>query len=238
LSQLNQPPLDSNVSEQFLEINLWRAFVKVVLEITVQAYQIMRTKSAVQRDWEEDQFTINLGDCIRPIAYHHPMKIMIVIRTKTHTAKMKTEEVSAKQAKEIDIQLWGRWENYDKVYFAWECKRIADKSKDEKYKDLVPEYIKEGMFRFLDEEYSSKIEDAGMLGYVLDGHISSIVKEINQSMVSAQRKRKLSETDCLKLFTPLDTFTDIYISHHKRITSTRPIQLYHIFLTFEFDNNT
>lgn len=234
MSQLNPLPPNIGIPEQFLVPGLWEAFVQIVLEVTVQAYRNMREKHIVQQSWEEDHFTINLEDCIRPLAFKHPMNITVVARTKTHTVEMKSGEVTAKRAKEIDIKLWGRWEKYNDIYFAWECKKIASRQDDEKYKDLINEYIKEGMFRFLDEEYSTYLGNAGMLGYVLAGSISDIVKGINQSMTSSLRERRLDETNNLYQAPPIDNFSDIYYSSHKREVTISTITLHHLFLTFDF----
>ena len=123
---------------------------------------------------------------------------------------MKAGEESIREAKVIDLRLWGHWEDYHQVHFVWECKRVAKASKSTKtYKGLIPEYITEGMFRFLDEEYASGLNDAGMLGYVLTGNIPSIVHSINRSMTSSRRERKLDMVDNLRQAAPIGTFKDV-----------------------------
>lgn len=234
MSQLTPPPPSTGISKQFLDSDLWKSFVMVVLEITIQAYQEMYYKCIVQKGWEEDHFTINLEDFIRPIGFRHPMSITVIARSRAHSSQMKAGKVSAKKAKELDIRLWGHWENYHDIYFVWECKRIASKNGEKQYKDLVPEYVKEGMFRFLDGEYSSALGDAGMLGYVLDGDIASIVRDINQSMKSLRRHRRLSVSDHLQSFIPVGSFSNIFYSSHQRMEPLSPIKLYHLFFSFNF----
>lgn len=227
-SPLKQPTGD--IGE--LDIIDWKSFVQAVVEITVQAYQDMCKKVAVKLEWEEDHFTINLENCIRPIAYLRGLTV--VSQIKTYTLEIEMGNVSAKQAKILDIRMWGQWENYHQVHFIWECKRVAYDYKDKKYKELVSEYITEGMFRFIDEEYASGLDDAGMLGYVLAGDVPVIAEQINRSMHASQRLRKLSEEDHLERTNPIGSFTDVYCSRHKRRSCERVIQLHHLLFTFDF----
>ncbi|HKF38076.1 MAG TPA: hypothetical protein VKB35_14365 [Ktedonobacteraceae bacterium] len=103
------------------------------------------------------------------------------------------------------------------------------------HKDLIPEYITEGIFRFLDEEYASGLNDAGMLGFVLAGDVPSIVHGIDRSMASTLRGRKLDIADNLRQTAPIGTFKDTYFSRHKRAATGIPIQIHHLFLTFDFN---
>ena len=214
----------------------WESFVQLVLEITVEAYQCMRRDSEVQREWEEDTFTVRLTeDYIQPLARRHPLNLIAVSRTKVHTSAMKDGRLSPKKAVEIDIRLSPSWMDYSQVYFAWECKRVGDKRVDRKYAVLIPEYITEGILRFIDEEYAAELDDAGMLGYVLDGDVTNIVDDINASMCHPRRTRPLLAADHLAPASAVGTFSDVYQSSHKRVSSQRPIRLHHLFLTFDFE---
>ena len=192
----------------------------------------MREKGIAQLIWEEDHFTINLENYIRPLAYQRG--ITVVSQIKAYTLEMETGQVSARQAKVLDLRMWGSWQDYHKVHFVWECKRIAASYADKSYKDLIPEYIKDGMFRFIDEEYAIGLEDAGILAYVLEGDVPSIVHGINQSMQSSQRRRKLTAADSLQPATSIGSFKHVYYSCHQRLGSKSMINLYHLFLTFNF----
>lgn len=232
MSQLEDPSsLSFNIPDKF-RIK-WRSFVQDVLEVTVQAYHDMHKKKIAQLKWEEDHFTINLERLIQPLAYQRGLTV--VSQIKTYTLEMEAGQVSAKQAKVLDLRMWGSWEDYHRVHFVWECKRIADSYEDKNYKDLISEYITEGIFRFIDEEYAVGLDDAGILAYVLGGDVPKIVDGINQSMQSSRRKRRLSTSDHLQLAPSIGTFTHIYQSCHKRLDSASPIKLHHLFLMFNFD---
>jgi hypothetical protein len=232
-SPLNPPSED--VGKPSITI-LWQTFVRVVLEVTVEAYQMMRQKRGTRREWEEDTFTLNLFKHLLPLASRHPIGLNVKPQVLVFTPEMEAGEVSIKEAKKIDIQLWlGSWENHDRIYFAWEAKLIADRNMLEPYQHLIAEYVTNGIVdRFIDGKYSSEVNDAGMLGYILIGHANIIVDQINRSMWSSQRIRKLSEEDYLIKSNPIGGFADVYSSCHKRVFCDRPICLYHMFLTFDY----
>ena len=213
----------------------WESFVKLVLEITMEAYQRMRQDGVAQQDWEEDTFSVVLTEnYIQNVVRRRQLSLVAMTRTRVHTAAMKTGEVSPKHATEIDIRLFHPWTNYDRVYFAWECKRIGDKLLDTSFAALISQYVTEGIFRFIDEDYAAELDDAGMLGYVLAGDIGNIVRDINASMGHPNRTRRLLPSNHLFPAPMTSTDENVYRSRHKRSTSQRDILLHHLFLTFDF----
>jgi hypothetical protein len=132
--------------------------------------------------------------------------------------------------------LFGTWDlkNIRTERFVWECKLIDDRAVSEESSNLTSEYISQGIFRFIDEEYSKEVDDAGMIGYVLNGNVLNIASNVNQSMIERQRHRKLSESEFLVSADCVDEFEFIYLSRHIRSTSRKPINLHHLFLTFDF----
>ncbi len=216
----------------------WSSFVQIVLEITVEAHQNMRRDKIAQRGWEEDIFTALLvTKYIRPIVRKHPLSLVVEPQTPVYseamTEAMKSGQISPKEAPQIDIKvIMPRWD-YNEVYFAWECKLVGDKRSNREYARLISEYVTEGIFRFIDGKYSSEVDDAGMLGYVLEGDVSNIVSDINESMLSSKRRRQLAASDHLIPDTPLN-INDTYRSQHHRKKDSSKIRLKHLFLTFDF----
>ncbi len=215
----------------------WSDFVQVVLEVTVQAYCNLRESKVAERNWEENVFTLNLiQDHLRPLAYER--SIIAIMRPKVHTDAMKSGKQKTIEAKEIDLQLFGTWEReYHKRHFVWESKRVGDKRFNSSYNNLNSEYVNEAMYRFIQGDYANNLSDAGVLGYVLDGEVATIVDDINQSMGRIQKNPALPTSNNLNLAPPLHEFGDIYRSTHTRTDSTA-IQLHHLFLTFDFDTST
>lgn len=235
MSKLDVPPSEGgSTNKSFVA---WQSFVQIVLEITIEAYQNMRKQGNIMREWEEDVFTLNLFKYMRPLASRHSSGINVKPQVFVFTPEMEEGKVPPNEAKKIDIQLWlGSWDNHDQIYFAWEAKLVVDRHIDEEHEYLVTNYISNGIIdRFIDESYSRDVDDAGMLGYILVGDITNIVDQINKSMQSPQRTRKLTASDYLSIASPIGSFTDIYRSSHKRAFCEKYIQLHHLFLTFDFD---
>lgn len=234
LSQLRpdaQPVTAKPKDEWSLE---WPDFVQAVLRLTIQAYQAMRQAGVARRDWEENMFTVRLGeDYLRPLAFDHDYSIRLEIRSKVHTQAMKDGKQATIEAKEIDMSLYGVWErDYFNKHFVWEAKRVGDKT-IQLYKHLSSEYVNEAIYRFIRKEYADGLDDAGVLGYILAGDAQSIVGDINQSMGRIHRNPSLPESDHLTVVQAINQFCDIYQSQHQRVDTTS-IKLHHLFLTFDF----
>ena len=209
----------------------WSSFVEAVLSITVEAYKAM-CNSTVTLVGEENLTAKFVFDYLKPKALEY--NLLVVPHGREHTRQIIEGEELAKKAKEFDIKMFGVWDKYDERCFVWECKLVSDKRVDQAHEALSSEYVKEGIFRFIDEEYSAAVDDAGMLGFVLQGDIDYIVLDINRSMQEPKRARKLSPTDHLHRAAPIGTFSDIYYSVHQRPMCKRLIRLHHLFLIFNF----
>jgi hypothetical protein len=251
----DQQALDVDMSDTFVSPEEWTGFLQDVLETTVAAYLMLRQKNIVSSSWEEDTFTIQMETCMNLLSRRYKSTLHAQTQRPIYTPEMMAGEVSPKKAVKLDIKIWDKhWDHEDKLYFTWECKLIVDKAREDKHKRLVPEYITNGIVRFLDGnwKYAQEVNDAGVLGYVLYGEATQIVEAINQEMLAIPRRRKsstkdvrvrqaleaarkLSSSDQLKLCNPglVNNFT-FYESCHRRHFCNQDIRLYHFFLTFDF----
>jgi len=243
------------MSNIFVSPAQWIGFLQEVLETTVAAYLMLKQESTVCSGWEEDTFTIKMQRCINRLSRRYKSPLCAKTQQPIYTLEMMAGEVSPKKAVKLDIKIWDRnWDNEDEIYFTWECKLIVDEARENKHRRLVPEYITNGIVRFLDANwrYAQDVKDAGILGYVLYGEVAQIVEAINQEMLAIpqrpessmknvraiqalQAARKLSSSDQLKLCNPgpVDNFI-FYESRHHRHFCNQDIRLYHFFLTFDF----
>jgi hypothetical protein len=221
------------ISPSFSQVGLsWAEFVQLVLSLTIQAYGMMKQTCALKQNWEENVFTVNLEDYLRPLAYDY--SIFVQTRTKQHTTKMRTGEQATIEAKEMDMILFGSWERaYHDVHFVWEAKRVGDKRVNSDYGGLNSEYVHEAIYRFIRNEYAADVADAGVLAYVLAGDVANIVADINQSMGNIRKNSPLNTSNHLQIASPVHQFDTIYQSSHMRVDSSI-IQLHHLFLTFDF----
>lgn len=232
-SPLNVPIPSNGLPNEF-RIS-WDSFVQIVLENTLEAYQRMRRNCVAKQDWEEDKFTAVLAeDYIQPLLRERGLSLLVELQNPVYTRAMKSGPVSTNTARKIDMKLYIPQWDYVVIYFAWECKLVGDKQRKSEYAALLSKYVKEGIFRFIDGNYSSEVSDAGMLGYVLEGNVSNIVRGINESMLSDRRRRRLSSSDQLLPLAPPVDFGDAYVSQHHRTEQTEDIRLQHLFLSFDF----
>ena len=252
---LDQQPLDIDMPDIFVSFEAWAGFLQDVLETTVAAYLLLKQENIVRSTWEEDTFTIRMKTWMNQFSRRYKSPLRAQTQPPIYTPEMMVGKESPKKAVKLDIKVWDKnWDNEDEIYFTWECKLIVDRAREDKHRRLVPEYITNGIVRFLDAnwKYAQAVNDAGVLGYVLYGEVAQIVEAINQEMLAIpqrpesatkdvrtmqalQAARRLSASDQLKLCNPgpVKDFT-FCESCHLRHFSNQVIRLYHFFLIFNF----
>lgn len=71
----------------------------------------------------------------------------------------------------------------EEVYFAFECKRL-NVMKGNRRSSLAPEYVKEGLMRFVEGRYARDLDTGGMIGYVMDGDVPAAVKSVRKAVAN------------------------------------------------------
>ena len=198
------------------DLNLWPEFVVAVLEVTLLGYLKLRGDFRIDATLEEDQITVNLEDCIEPIARKHPLKLQVQSQVYVYSQPMKDGLVTAKKAKRIDLKLWNPLQNHRRVYFAWEAKKLGG----------VKAYVTDGMMRFATGAYSTGLHNAGMLGYCMSQSIDQVAQKIDKHI-----QNELTNATQLKL---MNLVKDQLSIHQSRLTrsDSSSIALHHFLLTF------
>lgn len=204
----------------------WSSFVNFAIDLTIKAYWKMRAERVVTTDFEEDAFTINLVKWLQKVGYEESLNIQIQTQYHVYTNEMHQGVISTNQAKKIDIYLAPELQNKDQIYFSWEAKRLGGTAK-------IADYVNDGMYCYINKDYSAFVNDAGMLGYVLSDNAEVYVEKINRSMGHISKNPPLNSAHHLKHH-PLGHFSNCYVSSHLRVDSD-PINLYHLFLEFDFE---
>lgn len=101
------------------------------------------------------------------------------------------------------------------LHFTFECKRLN------KGNQTVTKYNNEGIQRFRDGVYASKMPIAGMIAFVEEGKPTCFVADLN---------KKLNEEEKLETFSFTKEFTDSYKSQHNR--TVNKLELYHLLFDF------
>ena len=119
-------------------------------------------------------------------------------------------------------------------YLAYECKRL-NVVYDGRTSSLATPYVKEGLFRFVTEQYAENLSVGCMLGYVMDGDVEAAEAKIHAA-IDAQRSR-------IGLRAGPETDWSIgevkrFFSRHLRIGSDQEIEVRHALLPLVRDTPT
>lgn len=110
------------------------------------------------------------------------------------------------------------------AYYTIECKRIDETL------ELNEKYIKEGMYRFISEKYSSAFNTNAMLSFVvkamnIDDNINKINELITNNLAIADNDHQL-----LKKALFIENYDYTYKSIHKADQSQKEFTIYHLWL--------
>jgi hypothetical protein len=128
----------------------------------------------------------------------------------------------------IDLKFLPAVSAREEVYFAFECKRLNALVNGTR-RSLAPDYVTEGMMRFVTGQYAGFMQHGGMLSYVLDGRCDDAIRLVEQNV--ARRATEL----CMDALAALAPSRLRPAMNHVRETghnlhSLRPFILHHVFL--------
>jgi hypothetical protein len=83
------------------------------------------------------------------------------------------------------------------VYFTVECKRLHVRT-DSGFKHLADKYVTEGIQRFVDARYSSRLPCGGMLGYVMDSRLDAAFSQVQQEINARRKELKMVSNECFR----------------------------------------
>jgi len=121
-----------------------------------------------------------------------------------------------------------------KAYYIIECKRLNNRNLRGS-SGLNSEYIRNGIFRFVGEKYSSYCGVNGMMGFIvedidIEGNTDNLNYVNEQYFPETNTEQGLQKVDCV------EGYEYIYKSRHKTLSGNNLI-LYHLMLDFS-DNIT
>lgn len=169
---------------------------------------------------EEDIITINL--------VHHLSRDPIVRRL-CHWVEFQyepfgTSPTDLKFSKgKIDLAVLLDWER--ERYLAYECKRLNASYSGGRH-SLATQYVKDGMMRFMTEQYAEGLPVAGMLGYVLDGDIAFAIGQITSATQSHPALNLTSGPTSVPSISSIQRF---YTRHNR---PSMPIEIRHALMPF------
>lgn len=101
-----------------------------------------------------------------------------------------TDNKSGKELGRNDLRFYPLSHHGQAIFFAVECKRLRVTTPSG-FAHLADEYAKEGVGRFVDGKYASKLPCGGMVGYVMDNDVSKAFVSVKSKIESGRKDLKL-----------------------------------------------
>lgn len=184
-------------------------YIENYICLVIKAYQDVGTESRTAIKKEEERRT-------ELVEYMRNRKAEFYI-----TAPIGYEVGERTKRMDICCYLEGLREDY---YICFECKRfLKNTTTKSQFED---EYYGEGIKRFENNEYSSRMPEAGMISFLETGNLDKLKKLMEIKLPEKAVDRKA--INCSLKY----SFCYVYRTIHKRKNSQRMISLYHILLDF------
>lgn len=118
----------------------------------------------------------------------------------------------------------------ENIYFALECKRLNVVSPGG-VRSYASEYVRHGMLRFIRGQYASIVRHGGMLGYVLDGQLTTAIDNVSKAVQARSIDLGMKPPGLLRASSARAGDLRFKETHHKRQHNTEPFAIHHIFVT-------
>ncbi len=128
----------------------------------------------------------------------------------------------------IDLKFSPAESALEEVYFAFECKRL-NAFENGRRRTLAPEYVTEGMMRFVDGQYGGSVLQGGMIGYVLDGRCGDAIRLVAKNIEARRQALKITADSTLAPSTLRSWIESVRETTHI-LSKARTFRLHHVFL--------
>lgn len=138
------------------------------------------------------------------------------------------DSLTGEELGRIDLKFNPAGSALEEVYFAFECKRLYALVGGS-VRALTSEYVGEGMMRFVEGRYASRMPNGGMIGYVLDGTSERARLQLAKTIASSATRLLLSPGTGLDPSALRPANSDICLTSH---TGPRAggLRLHHVLL--------
>lgn len=198
--------------------------LKRIFGDATQKFILNELKEAYNSLLKDKKVTLDLNDeetCTAQICYfakknrektHHLFKFELEYREVNFNSVVYHGK-KPKTSSRLDIKISHRdWD--EDSYMTIEAKRINEST-------LLNKYIEEGMERFLSSKYAKNNNCGFMLGFVISGNESKIIKKINLKIILKYSKEEI-----------LKKLGQDYLSRHNRNKNKPPFKINHLFLDY------
>jgi len=205
-------------------------FEKICMQVLIEAYNRVIQDDKYNIDWEEEQFNQELIIFMRKSKLRTKHKLTIGIERKLFNEnELPINDNNPKKLPRIDINIvsWAFADNEEFEYF-FEAKNLSEKTWYKKSGAKVDasyyqrRYIETGIENFRTGRYYN----GSLIGYVLEGKISTIIEKINNRL-----KKDTNNIKTIEQINYIKGFPYCYKSQHLT-TSKDKMSIKHIFLKF------
>lgn len=207
--------------------NVDAEFEKACLVVVIEAFRCMKQDKLYDLTWKETRYSAHLIRCMQKVRNCMNLCLQIDPEYHLYQADILEGKKDPDAAPRIDIKISGGWVQ-ENVYYAVEAKiLVAEDWKSRKNSQLRARYIDTGIDNFVSGRYSPDISRGCILGYVVQGTPSEIIRKINRLLVHRGR-----EAEQLTNRHAINGYPDCYQSEHTRVTDQQTLYLHHILLVF------
>jgi hypothetical protein len=203
---------------------LWRPLfpgelIPQILDLVCETWRRFDKPAADEREWRITR------------RFKHALKRekdyrMLPVRIERELAEDDPE--SGDELGRIDLKFNPADSALEEVYFAFECKRLYALVSGA-IRALAGEYVSEGMMRFVEGRYASRMQDGGMIGYVLDGTSERARLQVAVAIASSASKLLLSPGTGLDASVLRPANADLRLTSHVG-PRAGGFRLHHVFL--------
>jgi len=118
------------------------------------------------------------------------------------------------------------------VYLSIECKLLRVRSPSGKFANLATEYVEEGMYRYFNGQYATRLNKGGMLGYVMDGDTPEAQKHVKSAIEDRRTQLKMGIRESLGASSLFPSNPDVKETRHQ-FGPDGAFVIHHIFLAMD-----
>lgn len=199
-----------------LAVKIGEDGITKLLGLVCAAYDTLYKHDIVKSGMSEDEITEELFKEIQIVWRVSSIPQTIV------PINQKIDKTNAKdrgRPPTIDFCFRDRWVR--EAFFGFECKLLAEGNDR-----LYEEYIKNGLYRFIEGKYCAKGSAGSLIGYVNSGSVDAIVKEVKSRV---DKERILKD---MALASSISAFQEHYVSIHSRDKGLPQFCVHHLFFRF------
>ena len=192
--------------------------VPQILNLVIASWEAMPAPS---KDEKEDNITNSLCKTLRQNRTARSLPFQI------NTQHVELDPMPDEELGRLDIVFVPLIPRED-IYFCLECKRL-NVIKNGHKRSYASEYVLYGMMRFITGQYSKAVHHGGMLGYVLDGDVSTAMNNVAANIQQKKAELCVVAPGGLQFSSILKDDTRVRETQHQRTFQSITFRIHHLF---------